>query len=330
VLTDLLLLGVGLLLLVAGGDGVVRGASALAYRCGVSPLIVGLTVVAFGTSAPELAVNIAAALGDRAEISFGNVLGSNIANIGLALGAMALLRPVAIQRPVIVREIPMMSLSTVAALVLASDAWLTDARGAGGFSRADGLMLLLFFVIFLYYTTNDALRQRESVSTQQPDASAISIPRALLYFLLGLGGLVLGGDVTVGSASALALELGISQTLIGLTVVAVGTSLPEIVTSVMAVLRGADAIAVGNVVGSNIFNVLFVLGTSATLRAVPVPAFGTWDLLVALAFALVLLPLSFNPQRHIGRVGGLLLLGAYAAYIAWRVGLESATPPSSG
>jgi cation:H+ antiporter len=230
-----------------------------------------------------------------------------------------------------VREIPMMSLSTVAALVLASDAWLTDARGTAGFSRADGLMLLLFFVIFLYYTTNDALRQRETVAArQQPEASAISIPRALLYFLLGLGGLVLGGDLTVGSASALALQLGISQTLIGLTVVAVGTSLPEIVTSVMAVLRGADAIAVGNVVGSNIFNVLFVLGTSATLRAVPVPAFGTWDLLVALAFALVLLPLSFNPQRHIGRVGGLLLLGAYAAYIAWRVGLESATPPSSG
>jgi cation:H+ antiporter len=318
VLTDLLLLGVGLLLLVAGGDGVVRGASALAYRCGVSPLIVGLTVVAFGTSAPELAVNLSAALKGSAEIAFGNVLGSNIANVGLVLGLSALLRPVAIQRPVIVREIPMMSLSTVAALVLAADALLDGAGASSRFSRGDGLTLLLFFGIFLYYTTNEALRQREGRDGSAPAEGQLSLPRAVFYCALGLTALVLGGNVTVASASALASALGVSQTLIGLTVVAVGTSLPELVTSLIGVLRGSHAIAVGNVVGSNIFNLLFVLGTTASVRAVGVPSGGLWDLLAALFFALVLLPMSFNPQRHIGRVGGVLLLIAYAAYILWR------------
>lgn len=317
-LSELFLLAVGLLLLVAGGDGLVRGASALAFRMGVSPLVVGLTVVAFGTSAPELAVNLSAALKGASEISFGNVLGSNIANVGLVLGLSALLRPVAIQRPVIVREIPMMSLSTVAALVLAADALLDGPGATSRYSRGDGLTLLLFFGIFLYYTTHDALRQRENRDGSGTAEGQLSLPRAVLYCALGLAALVLGGNVTVGAASTLAAALGISQALIGLTVVAVGTSLPELVTSVMGVLRGSHAIAVGNVVGSNIFNLLFVLGTTASVRAVEVPSGGVWDLLVALAFALVLLPMSFNPQRQIGRPGGVLLLISYAAYIAWR------------
>jgi cation:H+ antiporter len=318
VLTELLLLVAGLLLLVAGGDGLVRGASALAFRLGVSPLVVGLTVVAFGTSAPELAVNVTAALSDRGEISFANVMGSNIANVGLAIGLVAILRGIRIERAVIVREIPMMTLGTVAALVLASDARLAGGEGPGSYTRADGLMLLLFFAIFLYYTTNEALRQRGAAAGDGPDASLLSIPRALVYVALGLGALVLGGDLTVDSASSLALQLGFSQAFVGLTVVAVGTSLPEIVTSLMGVLRGSDAIAVGNVVGSNIFNVLFVLGTTATIRPVPVPEGGFGDLLAALGFALVLLPISFNPARRIGRAGGVLLIASYAAFIAWR------------
>lgn len=317
-LTDLLLLAVGLALLVAGGDGLVRGASALAFRLGVSPLVVGLTVVAFGTSAPELSVNVAAALTDRGEISFANVMGSNIANIGLAIGLVAMLRGITIERAVIVREIPMMTLSTVAALVLASDPWLTGTAGPGGYSRADGVMLLLFFVIFVYYTTSEALRQRGGSEGEERDEKLLSIPRALFYFALGLGGLVLGGDLTVDAASSLALQLGLSQAFVGLTVVALGTSLPEIVTSLMGVLRGSDSIAIGNVVGSNIFNVLFVLGTTSTISDVPVPDGGTEDLLVALVFALALLPISFNPARRIGRAGGVFLVVGYVAFIAWR------------
>jgi cation:H+ antiporter len=320
--SDLFLLAVGLLLLVVGGDGLVRGASALAFRMGVSPLVVGLTVVAFGTSAPELAVNLSAALKGSSEIAFGNVLGSNIANVGLVLGLSALLRPIAIERPVIVREIPMMSLSTVAALVLAADALLDGVGATARYSRGDGLTLLLFFGIFLYYTSNEALRQRGDRDGSALPEGLLSLPRAVLYCALGLAALVLGGNVTVGSASSLAAALGISQTLIGLTVVAVGTSLPELVTSLIGVLRGSHAIAVGNVVGSNIFNLLFVLGTTASVRAVSVPSGALWDLLVALAFALVLLPMSFNPRRHIDRRGGVVLLIAYAAYIAWRASAD--------
>ena len=317
-LTDSLLLIVGLFLLVAGGDGLVRGASALAFRLGISPLVVGLTVVAFGTSAPELSVNVAAAITDRGEISFANVVGSNIANVGLAVGLVALFRPIAIERAVIVREIPMMTLGTVATLVLACDVWLTGSDGPNSFSRADGLTLLLFFVIFLYYTVSEGLRQRSAAAGEPPVEGLLTFPRALVYVALGLGGLMLGGNLTVDSASSLALQLGLSQAFVGLTVVALGTSLPEIVTSLMGVLRGSDAIAVGNVVGSNIFNVLFVLGTTSSIRAVPVPAGGIWDLLVALAFALVLLPISFNPARRIGRKGGVLLVSGYVGFIAWR------------
>lgn len=317
--TDVLLLILGLVLLVGGGDALVRGASALAYRLGISPLIVGLTVVAFGTSAPELAVNVAGALSGKGELSFGNVMGSNIANIALVLGATALIRPIALQREVIVREVPMMSLAAMAALILSQDLSLGDARGDMGdsFSRADGFVFLLFFAIFLYYTVGDALRQRSGGRRDQ-EIAGLSVPRAVTLTVFGLAALVVGGRLTVDSASSLALAMGISQAVVGLTVVAVGTSLPELVTSMIGVYRGETDMAVGNVVGSNIFNILFVLGTTSAIHEVPVPAGGTLDILVVLALSIGLLPLSFNADNKLMRKGGALLLVVYFGYLGWR------------
>ena len=317
-LSDVLFLVLGMGLLLGGGDSLVRGASALAHRLGISPLVVGLTVVAFGTSAPELAVNVAGALSGAGEISFGNVMGSNIANVALVIGAVAVLRPIGIERAVIVREIPMMTLAAIAAAVMGLD-HLFD-RGALGdrYSRADGVMFLLLFGVFLYYTCNDALRQRESAQGAPQTEGHMAIGLAVVWVVLGLVGLVLGGHWTVSSASSLALQLGVSQTVVGLTVVAVGTSLPELVTSLVGVLRGADSLAVGNVVGSNIFNLLFVLGTTSVIRPVPVPSLGAWDLGMVILVSVALLPLAFNRTRCVGRSGGLLLLAAYFGYMTWR------------
>jgi cation:H+ antiporter len=312
---DALLLLLGLALLTVGGEMLVRGASALATSLGVSKLVIGLTVVAFGTSAPELAVNVAAALQGNAGIGFGNIFGSSIANIGLIVGAAALIRPLQVHKTVILREIPMMMLAAAAALVLGMDGVLEGRPPA--FTRSDGCILLLFFAVFLYYTINDALMQRGARS--RSDQSQPSRPvRDLLLIGIGLGGLVGGGKLTVDAAVALARSFGISEVLIGLTVVAVGTSLPELVTSIIASARGQSDLAIGNVTGSNIFNVLFVLGTTCVIAPIEIPPGGRADVLIMGALTLTVLPLSFNPERRMGRTAGIVLLGAYIAYVAWR------------
>jgi len=320
-LLEILLLLLGLVLLVGGGDALVRGASAMAYRLGISPLVVGLTVVAFGTSAPELAVNLAGVLSGRGELAFGNVMGSNIANVGLVVGATALVRPLTLHRAVIVREIPMMSLAALAALVMSLDRFLEDSPDGtvDRFSRGDGLIFLLFFGVFLYYTMNDALRQRSEMRAPEKALARMSMLRAVLLFVFGLAALVAGGRITVDAASTIALALGMSESTVGLTVVALGTSLPELVTSLVGALRGEQEIAVGNIVGSNIFNLLFVLGVTSTTRPIPVPASGTYDVVMVIALSLILLPLSFNPDRSIPRKGGAMLLAVYVGYLSWRV-----------
>jgi cation:H+ antiporter len=324
---DTLLLLAGLALLLGGGELLVRGAAALARSFGISPLVVGLTVVAFGTSAPELAVNLAAALRGEGGISFGNVVGSNIANVGLIVGLAALVRPLSVHVTVILREIPMMLLASTVVLVMSFQSRLEGA--ADVFRRSDGLILLLLFGVFLYYTTLDALRQRGSAAIAREvediaeEGLAAGRGRSLLLTGLGLVGLIAGGELTVRSAVAIALALGISKAVIGLTIIAVGTSLPELVTSVMAARRGQSDLAMGNVVGSNIFNLLLVLGLTATVRPIPVPEGGHVDLLMMTALAAALLPLSIR-SRRMPRWSGALLLASYALYLLWR-GLSSAT-----
>lgn len=313
---DLLLTVVGLAGLFGGGEFLVRGASRLALRFGVSPVVIGLTVVAFGTSAPELVVNLSAAWRGESAIGFGNVVGSNIANIGLLVGVTAILIPLAIPRSIVSREIPMLLLACAAALVLGLDGVLTG--GTDGFSRADGLILLLLFAVFLYYTAVDALREGASTGADgaASTAASVGIVRVVFMIVAGLALLIVGAELTVAGASSFALALGVPEVTVGLTIVAVGTSLPELATTLVAARRGNTEIAVGNIVGSNIFNLLFIWGLTVTIAPAGVPVGGRLDMLAMTALALVLLPMAIT-QRKISRLEGAALLVGYAVYIGW-------------
>lgn len=321
-LIDFLITIAGLTLLVGGGDTMVRGASALATRFGVSPLAIGLTVVAFGTSAPELFVNVTAAWQGHTELSFGNILGSNMANIGLIIAITALFRPLHIHNVVVSREVPMMLLATLIAAVLGLDGFLKGQPN--GFDRGDGAVLLLLFSIFAYYTLRDLVRQRRDDSRTFPASSTTTPPGysfmvSAALSIAGIAGLAAGGAVTVHGAEGLARAWGVSEAIIGLTLVAVGTSLPELVASVMASLRGHPDMAVGNVVGSNIFNLLIVLGTTATMRDIPVPEGGVSDLALVICLSTLLWVTSISQGRTIIRAEAALLLGIYVTYMVGRV-----------
>lgn len=317
---DALILALGLGLLLLGGDWVVRGSTGLARRLGVSPLVVGMTILGFGTSAPELAVNITASVRGTGAVAFGNIAGSNVANVGLILGITAMLRPLAIHSTVLTREMPMMLLASSAALVMGFD----GLRGlpTSDYDRPEGLLLLLLFVVFLYYTFGDAVRGRAADPLAEQSerhtagaASGLLVSGALVT--LGIVALVLGGRSTVSGAVAIASDLGVPEGIIGLTVVAVGTSLPELSASISAALKGEPDLAVGNVVGSNIFNLIFILGLTATARPVPVPPGGHWDLLAMVLFAAVLLPFAFT-RREISRTEGALLMAGYLVFVVMR------------
>lgn len=321
-LGETLWLGLGVVLLVAGGESLVRGAAALARQLGVSPLVVGLTVVAFGTSAPELAVNVTAALRGNGEVAFGNLIGSNLANVGLILAGSALVRRLSIHSVVVSRELPMMLLASAVALVMGFDALRLEATSR--YDRTEGLLLLMLFGVFLYYNVAETFRKRsadpfvQQVREHPFGERLASLGSSFALVGLGLVGLALGGELAVTGAVGLAEGLGVSRELIGLTIVAVGTSLPELSASLLAARKGETDLAIGNVVGSNVFNLLFVLGVTATIRPVPVPARGHTDLLAMVAFALGLLLVALG-RRAIGRVEGALLLAAYLGYVGWRV-----------
>jgi cation:H+ antiporter len=321
---NLFLLFVGLAFLLGGGDVLVRGASALAKNLGVSPLVIGLTIVAFGTSAPELSVNLLAAYKGNSDISFGNIIGSNIANIGLVLGISAIIRPLAIKGVIIAREIPMMVLASLLALVAGMDTLLRNSPNV--YDRSDGLIFLLIFCVFMYYTIGDVIRKREAdpLIQQFEDFTEKKSFKAAVYnlflFIAGLILLVSGGKLAVDAAVVVAELLNIPSVIIGLTVIAIGTSLPELVTSGIATWKGQTDIAIGNVVGSNIFNLLLVNGLCATLRPIPVPSKGgTYDLLMMLFLSLFLLPMCLTNQNKIMRREGVLLVTLYLGYSLWRI-----------
>ncbi|MAT93102.1 MAG: conjugal transfer protein TraR [Halioglobus sp.] len=322
---SLLLLLAGLVLLLGGGTALVSAASSLAARHGVSPLIVGMTVVAFGTSAPELVVNVIGALRGSTDLAFGNVAGSNIANLGLVLGLAALIRPVSIQGQVVRRELPLLLLGTLMVLVMTLDRWLLDTPPQ--LTRSEGLVLLLLFTVFLYFTIGDLMNKQEDPLLGDLKEMEDSIPSEIIEtehrdWLWCLGGIValgLGGHLTIVHGGNLAQSLGVPPVIIGLFVVAVGTSLPELACSVIAALRREADLCVGNVIGSNIFNFLAVLPISAVIRPLPIPGGGILDLLVSLGFAAAIVPVFIFRNARMGRVFGLLFLSAYLLYVALRL-----------
>ena len=317
---DLLITAFGLFLLVGGGYFMVRGSAALASRLGVSPLVIGLTVVAFGTSAPELSVNMVAAFRGNSSMSFGNIFGSNMANIGLIVAVTAFFGPMKIQSIVVSREVPMMLLVTVVASTLGADSLWGD--GVSQFGRGDGIVLLLLFSVFGYYTLRDLVRQRAGEAVDMPgvpdDIHEMGLPAAIALTAAGLIALAVGGAVTVHGAEGVARAMGVSETIIGLTLVAIGTSLPELVTSIVATMRGQPDIAIGNVVGSNIFNLVIVLGTTSVIRPVPVPTGGLLDMVVVIGLSTLLWLTSSSGGQKIIRTEAVLLATVYLGYMTAR------------
>lgn len=321
-----LLFALGVVLLVAGGDALVRGAVTIAARLRISPLIIGLTVVAFGTSAPELALNIAAAISGNTGLSFGNIVGSNIANIGLILGICAIVKPMTVNAQLVRREMPIMIAAT--ALLIGLLAIAPDAEpGLPGIARTDGAILLVGFALFTWSMIRAARRSEGQPDNEFiDDATAVTMQGRsrpmLIGWVLTIAGLALlitGGKLAEVGATGIAKSLGLSDELIGLTVVAVATSLPELAASLMAVRRGHTDLAVGNVVGSNIFNILLVMGATGIIRPIPSPPGSLFALLAMAGLSLLLIPMSQTTDHRISRFEGFVLLSLYAGTIAWSV-----------
>ncbi len=309
---------IGFIFLVKGADFLVDGAAAIARQLHISDLAIGLTVVAFGTSLPELFVNVVASLKGNSAIAIGNVVGSNIANILLILGISALIFPLAVTRGTVWKEIPFSLLAALVLFITANDA-LLDGSGAPVLTRSDGLVYMGFFCIFIYYTASIAT-DINGLDDRRPTGQPVLI-KSIAFILLGLTGLVVGGKWIVDGAVALAAGFGMSESLIGLTIVAVGTSLPELATSVSAAFKRNADIAVGNVVGSNIFNVFFVLGISAAIKPLPFQPKNNLDVgLVVVASLLLFLFMFTGRRRSLDRWEGaifVLLYASYTGYLIW-------------
>lgn len=311
------LLPLGFLLLIKGADFLVDGASSVAARYGVSSLMIGLTIVALGTSMPELVVNIFASVQGNTDIAIGNILGSNIANILLVLGVSSIIFPLAVTKGTVWKEIPFSLLAIVVLGLMVSDT-VIDGGTFSGLTRIDGFVFIAFFIIFLYYTFG--ISGVDRAGEVEPLVHKHSVSRAILLIVLGLFGLTVGGKWIVDAAVALATLFGVSEALIGLTVVAIGTSLPELATSAVAAYRENVDIAVGNIVGSNIFNVFWILGVSATISPLPFSELMMNDVFVTIAATVALFVLLFVGKRHVlERSQGVWLVVAYIAYIVYVV-----------
>ncbi|MBI1290506.1 calcium/sodium antiporter [bacterium] len=312
-LVTLLLLAVGLVLLTIGAEGLVRGSATLAKRLGVPSLIIGLTVVAFGTSAPEMAVSTKAAFMNQADLAVGNVVGSNIFNVLFILGLSALITPLVVSSQLIRLDVPLMVIVSALTWWMASD---------GSVSRGEGAILLLGIVAYTAAQVIIGMKESRSASAEEvsarPPLSFKGVGLDILFAGLGLVGLVLGARLFNGAAIQIARYFGVDELVIGLTIVAAGTSLPEVATSVMASIKGERDIAVGNVVGSNIFNILAVLGASGMIAGSGLPvasAAMTFDIPVMILVAVVCLPIFLSGTR-ISRVEGALLFVGYIVYTA--------------
>ena len=310
----------GFVALVKGADWLVDGASAIAKRFGISDLVIGLTVVAFGTSMPEFVVNMVSVAEGSTDLAITNIVGSNIINTFVILGLTALVYPIVSQKRSRDFDIPMSIIAGVLVLILVA-VQLPFGEAGKGIGHLGGGVLLAFFCYFLYNTFRHAKdHPEEGPSDEVPSTKEIPVRRAVALILGGLAGLVVGGELIVKSAVDLATRMGVSEAIIGLTIVALGTSLPELATSVIAAAKHNSDIAIGNVFGSNIFNVFFVLGTSAAIR--PLPAYEGIELdacMAAMGSIIVWLAVKTNKARKVQRWAGALLLIVYGAYLAYRL-----------
>ena len=320
-MTTVLLLLAGLTLLLVGGASLVRGASGIAEAHGISPLVVGLTVVAFGTSAPELVVSVMGAIEGETDIAFGNIAGSNLANLGLVLGTAALISPIAIKGQIIRRELPLLLLATTTLMIMTLDSQLRGFDPV--LDRSDGLVLLLLFGIFVYIMIMNFFWQEEdpllsTIASLSPQLDTRT-SQAWLFILVGIFSLGLGGELTITQGVILAEILNVSTTIIGMVIIAIGTCLPEFVTSIIAAMRKEADLCVGNIIGSNIFNILLVLPISALVYPLSIPEHGTTDIIATLIFAAVLIPVFIMRAQIMSRTVGGIFLGAYLLYIYLRI-----------
>ena len=299
----------GLTGLIVGAEWLVRGSASIATAAGVRPLVIGLTIVALGTSAPELAVSILSAVQGRGDVAIGNVVGSNIANLGLILGVTAVIKPLAMQRSVIIREIPIMIVAAVVAAVMALD---------GAISQVDGALLILCFFVYNAVMLRTA-EKLPGISVEAAVPGASARPPLLKHIGLVLAGLIMlvvAGRLLVDAAVEFAAVLGVSDLVIGLTIVAIGTSLPELATSVLASIRGHGELAIGNVIGSNILNILAILGTTSLIHPlVTRPEIFTLEIPMMLAFSIGILPLAYRGMKLV-RWEGAILMVAYGVFLA--------------
>ncbi len=305
ILLQILLLVAGFVLLIKGADWFVDGSSGIATKFGIPQLVIGLTIVAMGTSAPEAAVSISAALKGNADITIGNIVGSNILNILIILGLSSVIVPIAVAPSTIKIETPFMIAITVVMLLLGLDAEI---------SLIDGIIFLVLFGIYLAYLFWMAKKDKNKDSDDESSKN-MSVVKAIIFVVIGLVMIVLGSNVTVDAATAIAKAVGLSERFIGLTIVALGTSLPELFTSVTAARKGNADIAIGNIVGSNIFNILFVVGLSALIVPVPFATNFIFDSIIAIAAGVMLL-LCCLWTKKLKRWAGIAMLVGYAAYFA--------------
>lgn len=307
---------IGFVILIKGADLLVDGSASIAHRLNISSIVIGLTIVAFGTSAPEFIVNIFASINGNTEIAIGNILGSNIANILLILGLSSIIYPLVTKKNTVWKEIPLSLLAAILIGVLVNDT-LIDGSTYSGLTRIDGIVLLSFFIIFLYYTFGIS---KVSGEGSDLDIKHMSYLKSTLFIVGGLLGLVLGGKWIVDGAIKIAEHFEVSESLVGLTVVAIGTSLPELATSAVAAYKKQTDIAIGNVVGSNIFNIFWILGFSALIRPLPFSRNSDLDIVMTILASLMLFLIMFVGRKHtIEKWQGVLMILIYVGYIAFLI-----------
>ncbi len=308
-----LLLVLGFVLLVKGADVFVSGASSIAKKLNISDLVIGLTVVAFGTSAPELAVSTVAAVGGQNAIAISNVVGSNIFNILVVLGVCAIIMPINVDSAVLKREFPF-ALGSAGILVLMLVDSFYKNTDINILSRIDGFILLILFLIFMYIILKSAKgKLADEVVVSEDSVKELSTAKSIVMIVLGLACVVFGGDLVVKQSTAIAYSFGVSETLVGLTIVAMGTSLPELVTSVIACKKGNSDMALGNVIGSNIFNIIFILGLSSVISPIEVETFAVYDAVIALLVTVAALIMS-KTKNNISRIEGVCMILIFIAY----------------